>query len=132
MSNTPSEFRDHREFIREAKRSKSVLINGLGLGMCIEAILESDVEDITVIENSLDVIALAAAHYEKDPRVKVIHCSAFDYIPPKGLRYGAVWHDIWDNICADNLEEMSKLHRKYGRRTDWQGSWCKEQCKSYR
>ena len=32
-------------------------------------------------------------------------------------------HDIWDDICLDNLETMATLHRKYGRRCDWQGSW---------
>jgi hypothetical protein len=34
----------------------------------------------------------------------------------KGKRYDMVWHDIWDDICSDNLEGMAKLHRKYGDR----------------
>ena len=131
MSDTPAEKSDHYDFVRRAKGH--VLINGLGIGMCLNAVLKKhDVEKATVVEIDADVIALSGETYLSDPRVEIINCSAFDYIPPKGIRYGAVWHDIWDSICEDNLEEMATLHRKYGRRCDWQGSWCKEQILSYR
>jgi hypothetical protein len=63
-------------------------------------------------------------------RCEVVCSSALDYKPPKGVTYGAVWHDIWDAICVDNLDEMKKLHRKYGRRADWQGSWCRYECEA--
>lgn len=127
MSNTPAEIGDHIYFMHQAKGH--VLINGLGLGVCIFGILpKPEIESITVIEISPDVISLVAP-YINDARVTVIQDDALEYKPPKGKRYGAVWHDIWPNICADNLEEMAMLHRKYGKRTDWQGSWCKELCK---
>ena len=126
MSDTPAEQRDHAWFIRAAKGH--VLINGLGIGMCLNAALaKPDVERVTVVEIDQDVISLVAPVYADD-RVTIVNESAFDYSPPKGERYGAVWHDIWDAICADNLSEMHKLHRKYGRRADWQGSWCREEC----
>lgn len=64
--------------------------------------------------------------------MQIINADAFAYKPPKSKRYGAVWHDIWANICADNLPEMHKLHRKYGRIADWQGSWCRWQCERNR
>jgi len=127
MSDTPAEMRDHHGFVLAAKGH--CLINGLGLGMCLAAALKKEeVTKVTVIEISEDVISLVAPTYTNDHRVEIVHASAFDYQPPKGVRYGAVWHDIWDNICADNLPEMHKLHRKYGRRADWQGSWCRDQC----
>ena len=69
--------------------------------------------------------------YIKDKRVTIINADAFEWKPPKDQRYDVVWHDIWDNICGDNLPEMTKLHRKYGKKTDWQGSWCKYECKRY-
>lgn len=126
MSDTPAEIRDHSYFVRIAKGN--VLINGLGLGVCLQMILEKpEVEQVTVIEASEDVMALVAPHFD-DPRLTIHHASAFDWQPPKGVRYDAVWHDIWDNICTDNLPEMTKLHRKYGRRTDWQDSWCRDEC----
>ena len=128
MSNTPAEIRDHLSFIWKAKKGKNILINGLGVALT--EILKSDVvEKVTIIEKSQDVIKLTAPTFLDDPRVEIIHADAFEWKPPKGARYDAVWHDIWDNICSNNLPEMTKLHRKYGKRTDWQGSWCKELCK---
>lgn len=127
MSDTPAERRDHYGFVRNAKGH--VLINGLGIGMCLNAVLKKpEVTKATVIEISQDVVDLVGPHYLEDSRVEIVCASAFDYQPPKGVRYGAVWHDIWDDICSDNLPEMHKLHRKYERRADWQGSWCRETC----
>jgi len=127
MSDTPDEMRDHYEPVRRAKGS--VLINGLGIGMVLNAILRKpDVTDVTVIEKSADVIALVGPHYANDPRVTIVEADALEYQPPKGERYAVVWHDIWDAICADNLDDMKRLHRKYGRRADWQGSWARAQC----
>lgn len=127
MSDTPAEMRDHRQAVRNA--TGSCLINGLGIGMVLKNILlKDDVTDVTVVEISQDLIDMVSPYYQ-DSRVTFVCCSAFDYKPPKGKRYNMVWHDIWDYICGDNLPEMTKLHRKYGRRTDWQGSWCKAECK---
>jgi len=131
MSDTPAEMTDHYSFVRQAKGN--VLINGLGIGMVLNAILKNDspaskVEKVTVIEIDQDVIGLVGPHYLRDHRVEIVHADAFDYQPPKGVRYDAVWHDIWDTICTDNLDAMAMLHRKYGRRTDWQGSWCRNEC----
>lgn len=126
MSDTAAEISDHLTFIRIA--TGSVLINGLGIGMCLKAVLAKPcVTDVTVIEMSPDVIALVAEHY-KDPRCTIINASAFDYKPPRNKEYRAVWHDIWDYISEDNLPEMTRLHRKYANRTTWQGSWCKAEC----
>ena len=122
MSDTPDEMRDHYPAVRHAR--DHVLINGLGLGMVLATILKkSDVARVTVIEISDDLIQLVGPHYMGDPRVEIVHADAFEYQPPRGARYGAVWHDIWDDLCGDNLEPMTRLKRKYGRRADWQGCW---------
>lgn len=129
MSDTPDEKRDHYWFVRQA--TGRVLINGLGLGMVLGAVLRKpDVEHVTVVEQSPDVIALVAPHYASG-RVTVVCADALTWQPPKGERYGAVWHDIWDDICEDNLPDMKRLHRRYGRRTRWQGSWARELCERY-
>ena len=71
MSNTPDEIRDCINFINNA--TGSVLVNGLGLGVLLKALLnKSDVTDITVIEKSEDVIKLVADTYLKDKRVTII------------------------------------------------------------
>ena len=126
MSDTDAEMRDHMEPVWRAK--EHILINGLGIGMVLAACLrKAEVTKATVIEIDADLIALIGQHYT-DPRVEIICADALSYQPPKGIRYGMVWHDIWSNICSDNLLEMKTLHRKYGRRTNWQGSWCRYQC----
>lgn len=126
MSNTPDEIIDLCPFYRTAKGN--ILINALGLGVALKMILQKpEVISVTVIEKSQDVINLCAPTYLEDKRVTIIYDDAFTYKPPKNVFYDCVWHDIWDDICSDNLKEMEKLHRRYARRSDWQGSWCKEQ-----
>jgi hypothetical protein len=126
MSDTPNEIKDHLSFIGNA--TGNVLINGLGIGMVLQAVLNKpEVTHVTVIEMSEDVIALVAPFYQDiyGDKLTIIHADAYEYKPPKNVRYDAIWHDIWDDICTDNLEGMKKLHRKYGRHTDYQGSWCR-------
>ena len=128
MSDTPAEQDDHMEFIQRAKGD--VLINGLGMGWVIEVLLRlPQVTSLTVIEISQNLIDLVAPHYkakDKENKLNIICADAFEWKPPKGQRYGAVWHDIWDNICEDNLSEMKTLHRRYGhwlQQPSFQGSW---------
>jgi spermidine synthase len=133
MSDTDAEKSDHWEAVYKAKGI--VLINGLGIGMVLNAcLLKPEVEKVIAVELSAEVIELTRKHYQRKfgPRVEVIHSDALSFTPPKGIRFGAVWHDIWDNICGDNLPEMHQLHRKYGRRSDWQGSWCRYLCEMNR
>lgn len=126
MSNTEMELRTNRAIISAAHGR--ILINGLGLGVVLTAILEKpQVEHVTVVEKSDDVIKLVAPSFAKD-RVTIIHGDAFDHAPMKGERFGAVWHDIWDSICGDNLAQMRQLKQKYCRRTDWQGCWGYYEC----
>lgn len=124
MSNTPAEMEDLYPLRRHARGE--VLINGLGLGIAAQAALKKEeVKSVTVVEISADVISLVAPAIA-DPRLTVIHADAYEFQIPKGARYDAVWHDIWDDLCADNLPMMTRLHRKYGHRTDWQRSWGRE------
>lgn len=133
MSDTPAEVWDHIAPVANAH--DDCLVNGLGLGMVANAMLLKDaVKSVTVIELNPHVISLVAPHYQEKfgDRFRVIQSDALLYKPPRGTRYGTVWHDIWNDICGDNLENMKLLHRKYGRRTDWQGSWCRSECQQQR
>lgn len=126
MTDTDAELYDHVEPVYQAKGH--CLINGLGIGAVLAACLRKEaVKKVTVIEIAQPVIDLVGPHY-RDPRVELVCADAFTYQPPKGVRYGMVWHDIWPTICADNLPEMHRLHRKYGKRCDWQGSWARYEC----
>lgn len=124
MSDTPAERYDHLPFVRAA--SGDVLISGLGLGMCLGAVLaKPDIQSVTVVEIAQEVIDLVAPSYQ-DPRLTIVHADARNWKPAKGRRFRAVWHDIWDDICGDNLPEMHSLNRRYARRADWKGCWSQD------
>ena len=130
MSDTDDEYRDHCGLFRNARGH--VLINGLGLGCALSVVRSiAAVERITVVEISADVLRLVAPTFAVDRRIEFVEADALTWAAPRGASYGAVWHDIWPNICSDNLGDMKALHRKYGRRAEWQGSWCRYQCERY-
>lgn len=147
MSDTYAELRDHHEPVLKARGH--CLVTGLGLGIVANAMARRDaVTRVTVIERAPEVIALVKDHLHE--KVDVIRADATEWKPPRrdvvlyggsdscdktefahiGLApapqywpewFGAVWHDIWPSICSDNLEIMTKLKRRYGRRARWQG-----------
>ena len=127
MSDIPHEMLDHLEPVSRARGH--CLINGLGLGMVLAAVLKKpDVTDVTVVEVDQDVIDLVAPAYAGDPRLTIVNADAFTYQPPQGQRYGMVWHDIWDGIGTANLEQMAMLRRKFDQIADWQGCWAEDLC----
>lgn len=131
MSNTPMEVTTNRTAVHRALGD--ILLNGLGLGMVLAAVLRrTDVRSVTVIEKAVDVIELVAPTFASDPRVRIIEADAFNYSPARGTRFDVVWHDIWDCMSPENLGEMTELHRRYGRRASWQGSWGRAHCEMLR
>ena len=129
MSDVPDEKRDHREPYWQAKRNGGrCLVHGLGLGMVVKAMLDlPNVEHVDVVEIDADVIALCGPAFEHyGDRLTIHHDDCLERKWPVGIRWAVVWHDIWRDLCTDNLSEMATLHRKFGRRADWQGSWGRE------
>jgi len=132
MTDTPAEIRDLIGVYLAFKEPwvTHVLINGLGLGVVLKMALEQPhIQHIDVVEIEPDIIKLVGPSYP-DPRVQIHEADAYTIEWPKGYGWSVAWHDIWPTICTDNLEEMGKLHRKYGKRTQWQGSWMRETLQS--
>lgn len=131
MSDTPDEISDLSPILREGRGR--VLVNGLGLGCVIRGLLAIEaVEHIDVVEISPELVELIGPYFEDEDRVTIHIGDAFTFTWPAGTRWDCVWHDVWDDLSADNLNESSgharpgsyeKLHRRYGRRANWQGSW---------
>lgn len=125
MSDTPAECEDL--YLLFSQATGRVLINGLGLGVALKGVLAlPTVTHVDVVEISEDIIKLVWPTYASDPRVKLHRSDAFTMLWPRGTRWNVVWHDIWPTLCSDHLHEMTRLHRKYGRRCDWQESWCRD------
>lgn len=127
MLNTPEIVAEYVNFFKQAEGS--VLVNGLGIGLCCEYLLKKDtITDLTLIEYEKDAIQLVAPHFNHDKRCSIIHADAFTYEPPKGKIYDYVWHDIWTTYASKNLKEMDILFAKYSKIAKWQGAWNQHRC----
>lgn len=130
MSNTPMEVATNTEFLRKAYGN--VLVNGLGVGMVLEALMANTrVDKVTVVEISEDVIALTAGHfatYIQAGKLVIIRADCLERKPGPNEVYDFVWHDIWDTISDNNLEEMELLKNRFAPIAWWQGCWAEKEC----
>ena len=138
MTDLYDEWWTQRVAIVEAcRRGGSLLITGLGLGLVVESILNADpgrVRDVTVLEQSPDVIHLIAPHLlaRFSDRLRVEQADAYTWQPPRGRRYDLVWHDIWPNPYAAEVEaQMQRLEARYRAGCDWHGCWPREYLRVY-
>lgn len=123
MSDTDAELDDLREFRIRAKGR--VLIHGLGLGCALQmALTKKEVKSVDVVELDKDVLALVSPHFA-DKRVTFHHGDCFTFDWPKRKVWDVVWHDVWDEICGDNVPAIRKIERRFADRCNWQGTWAK-------
>ncbi len=128
MSDTTAERHDHYEPLLHMWRSdaRRVLINGLGLGIIVNAALAlPSVEHIDVVEIDERVVKLIGQHYARDPRVTIHVADAYEQTKlwPRGTRWDVGWSDIWPDLNEDNLPLMERLNRSYGGRCSWHKCW---------
>lgn len=106
--------------------AKRVLINGLGLGICLDLVLQCPtVQHVDVVEISPDVLKLVGPVFQAQPRVRIHQGDALKIKWRPVDRWDCVWHDIFINMPnEDNLVQIKTLRQKYRRRCRWQGVWC--------
>lgn len=128
MADTEMERRTNRGFYIYA--NGDVLVGGLGLGMILLAAqAKEEVNSITVVEISQEIIDLAAPQLPLNSKVNVICGDIFTWYPPKGVKYDTIYMDIWNSVCSDNYSDMKRLNRRFGRRLNrenpdcWMSSW---------
>lgn len=126
MSDTTAERRDHAGVAHEIRRRGGrVLIAGLGLGMIVGyALAQPNVEHVDVVEIDPDVAGLVGPHYAGE-RCTIHVADIFEIRWPRGAHWDVAWFDVWADLCGDNLDDMARLARSYGRRADWKGYWGK-------
>lgn len=128
MSDTAAERRDHMEPFMQMWQhdARRVLVNGLGLGMIVNAALAlPSVEHIDVVELDERVARLVGPHYEKSGRVTIHVADAYVQMKrwPRRSYWDVGWSDIWPDMCEDNLAGMARLNRSYARRCTWHACW---------
>lgn len=127
MSDTPSEIRDHLPMITNGHGR--ILLAGLGLGVILSALCQKDeVKSVTIVENSEDVVKLVGEHWKAKygDKMEIILDDIFDWQPKRGSKWDYAWFDIWNDICSDNLKEMSMLQKKFAKRARIKGFWGKD------
>ena len=143
MSDTRDEQTDHYPAISAFKRCNNgarVLITGLGIGMVLGAALRMpNIAHVDVVEIDPDVIKVVAPHYRRMALLnhKGLHIIQGDAMERSkvfgnGDTWDAAWHDIWPTISSENLESMTTMTRRYMRKTQWQGFWCRDECRRLR
>lgn len=133
MSDTRAEKMDHYTVVRRISlfpKPAKVLIHGLGMGLVTAAALRLGAH-VDVVEIDQDLIDwqlpwLDELAEERHGFLATHQGDALTYRWGPNTRWNVVWHDIWRDISEDNLDEMKYLHRSFGRRTDWQGSWARD------
>jgi hypothetical protein len=127
MSDTDAEARDHWEIDHQIRLCGGrVLVMGLGLGMIVKRALSyENVTHVDVVEIDQDVVDLVGPAYA-GPRCTIHVADAYEIKWPQGTKWDAAWFDIWSDLCEDNLDDMGRLGRSYGRRAAWCGYWGKE------
>ena len=130
MADTRAEILGHLPAINainhlcDTQAEVRVLITGFGLGMIVGAALaRPEVKRVDVIEIDPTVIK-AMSQIWTDPRLHIIEADALEYTPAGHWDY--IWHDIWPEISADNVEQMKTLRAKYG--NVQQNCWEEERC----
>lgn len=125
MSDTPAEIDDMYSIFNKIKnkKSKKILIAGLGLGIVTKLISMIDsVKKITVVEYSQDIIDLVSPYLKSEidlGKIEIIHSDIHNFEP--SIKYNAVWLDIWDSIGLDNKEDMIMLKQKFKKHTTVKG-----------
>ena len=107
MTVTPNEIQTIRP-AAEASRGR-VLAYGLGLGYyAFHALLNPQVESVTVVERSRDVIALFEQHllpgFPRKDALRILRADAFDYAKNTAPQehYDTVFTDLWHDV-SDGL-----------------------------
>lgn len=122
MVNTPDIVKDFEAFLKIAEGT--ILINGLGMGMCNVHLLAKDtVTDLTVIEYDKSLVDFISPLFADDPRCTIIHADAFTFEPPEGKFFDYVWHDVWTMQSYTNVAQIQTLKEKYKNIAGWQGAW---------
>ena len=132
MTDLYDEWWTQRSAIARAREvGGRVLITGLGLGLVVKEILadpgsRAQIDSIVVLERSADVIRLVASQLiaELGPCVAIVEADAFSWVAESGATFDTVWHDIWPDPLAEEVDaEIAALRAHHAPWARWQGFW---------
>lgn len=124
MEDTPFELNTHLGFVMQAYGN--VLVTGLGLGCVVRGLLlNPDVNSVTCIENSKDVLKLVGPSMPIE-RLSIIEADALDWTAKNKEKFDCAWHDLWtDREAGEPHLDLwhSQLFRNCRSTVNHQGAW---------
>lgn len=132
MSDAPMERRTNVEVLERARGH--VLIAGLGIGMILRPILDSqNVKTVTVVEKYAEVIDLnmLSGFDINHSKLRLVTADIFDYQFVDAALFDVIYFDIWNGIGQENKKGMDELHdrfKKHLKPGGWMESWRREDC----
>lgn len=136
MSDTDMEKRTNARFVANAHGN--VLIGGLGIGMILLAIQDkTDIEKITVVEKSAEVIELVKDQLPLNSKVEIVHADVWEYVPP--CKFNTIYMDILNFINTDvykgSMKPLLSRYRKFlvSKEDDanrYIDCWCRNEAKN--
>ena len=128
MQDSEGEYREHQWLWDNA--TGDVLIGGLGIGLCNQVLINNpNVNTVTIIENSQDVIDLVWPHCAKDRRFTLIKADIETWTPPPASWHSlGYWDVMWfDTWCTDNSltwqEYKVAMTNRYSQYCDSMNFW---------
>lgn len=112
MVDSPYEWYAMGEYSMRAHGPR-VLVGGLGLGLILHHLtMRRDIDEITVVEVSGDVIQIISPYIPRDQRIGIIQGDIFDVIPrlaSEGREFDTIIIDIWAGRDYEFVEDFRRL-----------------------
>lgn len=125
MEDSEQELKTHLNFMMRA--SGRVLITGLGLGCVVRgALLNPQVDHVTVVEREQDVIDLVAPFMPHKDRLTIVHDDARHFASHCKAHFECAWHDVWSDP-DQHEQKLAHIHTQLmgalSKNVDHQQAW---------
>lgn len=123
MVDSHKEFKEHELLWNNAKGN--ILIGGLGVGMVNEKLINMpNINSITIVEKSEEVIELVWPYCKKDERFTLVQADIDAWSVPSNSYWDYAWFDTWLSTVNVELGEYSRaLVEKYSIFCKKMGFW---------
>lgn len=136
MSSHETETITNQKFLDKA--TGDVLIFGLGLGLIVFPILESEsITSIDIVElNSglIDFVGELIKSKDRFGKVNIVEGDVFTFHEKITKKYDTIYIDIWEFVGEKELLEIEQFHETYSKflnKNGWIDSWRSEKKLNY-
>lgn len=133
MTDTPAEVRDHEIADEPLADAESVLIVGLGMGMIVNrALTKHDIYRMDIVEIDPRIIKAVGPHYQRMAYdqgcdLRIHEADIHEWKLPVGMTWDVGWFDIWPTINDDDMDEVTRLRKRFKPRCGWFGAWAQDE-----